>query len=177
MSKFCAAKTSRILKQCQWDHRRTYVRFSTNAGENADQAHEADHQASENQRLRPTKICGLDKPEDHAAQPDGCQRRSHPIDRPDSALSLRLSGICQSEITITAAAIGTLMKNAQRQEACSISHPPSTGPAAVVMAVKPDQVPMACPRDFSSNDALIIERLPGTRNAAHLCLVAAARDN
>jgi iron(III) transport system permease protein len=37
---------------------------------------------------------------------------------------------------------------------------------AVVMAVKPDHVPMARPRDFSSKVALMIARLLGTRNAA-----------
>ncbi len=41
-----------------------------------------------------------------------------------------------------------------------------TGPRAVVMAVKPDHVPIARPRDSSSKDALMIARLPGTRNAA-----------
>ena len=58
------------------------------------------------------------------------------------------------------------MKNTQRQEACSISQPPRTGPIAVVIEVKPDHVPMARPRASSLKDALIIERLPGTRNAA-----------
>ncbi len=47
-----------------------------------------------------------------------------------------------------------------------MSHPPSTGPSAVVIAVKPDQVPMARPRAFSSKDALMIVRLPGTSSAA-----------
>ena len=58
------------------------------------------------------------------------------------------------------------MKNTQRQEACSISQPPRTGPTAVVIAVKPDQVPMARPRSFSSKEALMMARLPGTRSAA-----------
>src|SRR5271154_1140136 len=69
----------------------------------------------------------------------------------------RLAGIRRSEMAITMAATGTLMKNAQRQEACSISHPPRTGPKAVVIAVKPDHVPIARPRSFSSNDALKID--------------------
>src|SRR5438105_14962321 len=60
-----------------------------------------------------------------------------------AALLLRLSGIRQSEIAITATAIGRLMKNAQRHEACCTSHPPRTGPIAVVIAVKPDHVPIA----------------------------------
>src|SRR5580693_4973150 len=72
-----------------------------------------------------------------------------------------LSGTRHSASTITAAAMGTLMKNAQRHEACSISQPPSTGPMAMVMAVKPDQVPIARPRSFSLKEALIIDKLPG----------------
>ena len=52
-----------------------------------------------------------------------------------------------SPTAITAAASGKLMKNAQRQEACSLSQPPRTGPTAVVIAVKPDHVPPA--RGFS----------------------------
>ena len=58
------------------------------------------------------------------------------------------------------------MKNAQRHEACSTSQPPITGPAAVVIAVDPDHVPIACPRLFSSNDALMMARLPGISSAA-----------
>src|SRR5580693_2389536 len=80
--------------------------------------------------------------------------------------SVLLSGTRHNESTITAAATGRLMKNAQRQEACSINHPPRTGPRAAVIAVKPDHVPIARPRSFSPNEALMIDRLPGTRNAA-----------
>src|ERR1700719_1699521 len=69
-------------------------------------------------------------------------------------------------MAMTAAAMGTLIRKTQCQEACSINQPPSTGPRAVVMAVNPDQVPMARPRDFSSKEALIMARLLGTRNAA-----------
>src|ERR1700684_3080390 len=81
-------------------------------------------------------------------------------------VALRLSGIHRTEIAITAAAIGALMRNAQRQEACWISQPPKAGPDADVIAVKPDQVPIAWPRVFSSKHALMIDRLPGTRKAA-----------
>src|SRR6202167_1023619 len=86
--------------------------------------------------------------------------RSAPIQSMRPEVRRRLSGTCQREITITDAAIGRLMKNAQRQEACSTSQPPRTGPTAVVIAVKPDQVPIAWPRLFSSKDVLIIARLP-----------------
>src|ERR1700730_17922244 len=81
-------------------------------------------------------------------------------------LEPRLSGTRQSEIATTATASGRFRKNAHRQEPCSISHPPRTGPRPVVIAVKPDHVPIALPRDFSSKDALIIARLPGTSSAA-----------
>src|ERR1700676_2183446 len=81
-------------------------------------------------------------------------------------VELRDSGTCHNEIAITAAPRGTLMKKTQCHEACSINQPPKTGPKAAVMAVNPDQVPIAWPRDFSSKDALIIARLLGTRNAA-----------
>ncbi len=47
-----------------------------------------------------------------------------------------------------------------------MNHPPTTGPAAAVIAVKPDHVPIARPRLLSGNDALMIDKLPGTRNAA-----------
>jgi hypothetical protein len=58
------------------------------------------------------------------------------------------------------------MKNAARQLTCSISHPPITGPSAVVIALNPDQVPIARPRSASLNVALMIARLPGTRKPA-----------
>ena len=62
-------------------------------------------------------------------------------------------------------ASGRLIKNTARQEACSISQPPMTGPMPAVIAVNPDHVPIACPRFASSNEALIIARLPGTSSA------------
>src|SRR5580658_6876347 len=57
------------------------------------------------------------------------------------------------------------MKNTYRQEPCWVNHPPSTGPTAAVMEVKPDQVPIARPRSSSEKLALISARLPGTSNA------------
>ena len=44
---------------------------------------------------------------------------------------------------------GRLIKNTHLQETCSVNHPPSTGPMAAVIDVKPDHVPMARPRSFS----------------------------
>jgi len=62
--------------------------------------------------------------------------------------------------------MGTFRKNTARQLTCSISQPPMTGPIADVIALNPDQVPIARPRSASPNVALMIARLPGTRNAA-----------
>src|SRR5438876_12430801 len=66
-----------------------------------------------------------------------------PIQSICPAETLRLSRTCQSEMAITAAATGRLMQKTQRQEACSTSQPPGTGPTPVVIAVKPDHVPTA----------------------------------
>ena len=57
------------------------------------------------------------------------------------------------------------MKKTARQETVCTSQPPRTGPNAEVMVVKPDHVPIACPRWSSSNEALMMARLPGTRSA------------
>ena len=72
----------------------------------------------------------------------------------------------RSDSTSTMMASGTFRKNTARQLTCSISQPPVTGPIAVVIALNPDQVPIARPRSASSNVALMIARLPGTRKAA-----------
>ncbi len=47
-----------------------------------------------------------------------------------------------------------------------MSHPPRTGPKALVIAVEPDQTPIARPRESSSKEALMIAKLPGTSRAA-----------
>ncbi len=77
-----------------------------------------------------------------------------------------LSGTRHSEIKIIKSAIGILMKNTARHETCSINQPPITGPIAVVIAPKPDHVPIARPRSCSGNELLMIARLPGTSSAA-----------
>lgn len=76
-----------------------------------------------------------------------------------------LSATPRSVIQTTASAMGTLMKKTQRHEACWTSHPPRTGPAAVVMDVKADQVPMARPSCSRGNETLMSARLLGTRSA------------
>ncbi len=87
---------------------------------------------------------------------------------------LRLSGTCHKLTAMTASASGRLMKKTQRHDRCSISQPPRTGPSAVVIAVAPDQVPMALPRSLSSKHALMSARLSGTRNAAPIPCTALA---
>src|SRR6266571_2551939 len=82
------------------------------------------------------------------------------------ASSSRLSGTCRRAMAITTTAMGTLMKNTIRQDACSMSQPPSGGPMAVLIAVKLDQVPMALPRRSSENEAPMMARLPGVSIAA-----------
>ena len=79
--------------------------------------------------------------------------------------SAELSGTRQRLSAMTTIAMGKLMKNTQRQETNSTIQPPSTGPKAAVIAVNPDQVPIARPRSSDGNDALISARLPGTSNA------------
>src|SRR6185369_16387920 len=81
----------------------------------------------------------------------------------------------ETAIATTAADNGRLMKKMDRQEVWSINHPPSSGPAAAVIDVNPDHVPMAWPRRFESNEALRMARLPGTSSAA--AAPCAARNN
>ena len=47
-----------------------------------------------------------------------------------------------------------------------MSHPPRTGPITAVIAVKPDQVPMARPRSLSSNDAPMIDKTSGNEESS-----------
>ncbi len=58
------------------------------------------------------------------------------------------------------------MRNTQRHEATSTSHPPSSGPIAVATPPRPDQAPMARARSSVANDACRIARLPGVSSAA-----------
>jgi hypothetical protein len=90
----------------------------------------------------------------HTKPPSPTVARSAPAQSMCAPLVWLLSGIRHSEMTITATAIGTLMKNARRQEPCSTNQPPSTGPIALVIAVKPDHVPIARPRLLSSKNVL-----------------------
>src|SRR5689334_21918021 len=57
------------------------------------------------------------------------------------------------------------MKKTHLHEPCSVNHPPSTGPIAAVIDVKPDHVPIALPRSACEKLALISVRLPGTSKA------------
>ncbi len=69
--------------------------------------------------------------------------------------------------------MGMLRKKAQRQEKLT-SQPPSTGPIAVVMPLKPDHVPMARPLRVGSKEAEMRARLPGTRSAPPIPCTARA---
>src|SRR3990167_678552 len=88
---------------------------------------------------------------------------------PQSPLPLEsprlISATRRKSIVSTAAAIGTLMKNIHLHETFSMSHPPSTGPNAVVIAENADHVPIALPLSPGLKKTVIIERLPGMRSA------------
>ena len=81
------------------------------------------------------------------------------------AFPLWLSGTRKDVISNATAAIGILIKKIQRHENCSTSQPPRTGPTPAAIAVKPDHVPIACPRLSFPKFALISAKLSGTRRA------------
>jgi hypothetical protein len=68
-------------------------------------------------------------------------------------------------MTTTARASGTFSQNTDRQPNSSTIHPPTSGPAPVVMPEKPDQTPIAFPRSSGSIDEEMIARLPGVSSA------------
>src|SRR5258707_15119252 len=131
------------------------------------------------------KIASRAQPPNKPASTNGCIQPSlpdsrNPVIRPPSprvaraapaqstrfASGARLSGTEKEDIARTTAAAGRFRKNAQRQEAYCMSHPPRTGPKALVIAVEPDQTPIARPRESLSKEALMIAKLPGTSRAA-----------
>ncbi len=60
------------------------------------------------------------------------------------------------------------MKKTARHETCSISQPPKTGPMAAVIAVNPDQVPIALPRASSLKRSADDRKTAGNqKRAAH----------
>ncbi len=69
-------------------------------------------------------------------------------------------------MTRTISAIGALMRNTPRHEACWASQPPSTGPPAAVIAANPDHVPIARPRSTPVNVALMSASDSGIAHAA-----------
>jgi hypothetical protein len=89
--------------------------------------------------------CQFDQTKDDAAEAE----RSQKVARPIKLLALGVGSTLrdfpkryrqdrqpQSEVD----------ENTNLQERCSVNHPPSTGPIAAVIDVKPDQVPIARPR-------------------------------
>ena len=71
----------------------------------------------------------------------------------------------RSDSHSTSAAGGRLMKKIQRQPPVSTIAPPISGAAAVAIAEKADQVPIALPRRPGSKQLVMIARLPGTSSA------------
>src|ERR1700687_4155132 len=69
---------------------------------------------------------------------------------------------------------GRLMKKIARHDQVSTSHPPSTGPKALVSADAPDQVPIDRPRSAIGKAALIMARLLGTSSAPPMPWIARA---
>ncbi len=108
------------------------------------------------------------------ASPTVASSAPHKSSRPEAA-ELRLSGRRVHAMSRTAAASGTLSRKAQAQEARSTRAPPSTGPMAAAMPLKPDQVPIAPPRSACGKAALMSARLPGTSKAAPTPCTARAR--
>src|SRR6185369_3203310 len=78
---------------------------------------------------------------------------------PDLGLS---AGTRHITINTVTTASGAFRKNTHRHDPCSTSHPPSTGPSAVIIIEKPDQVPIALPRLSGGKCALTSARLFGT---------------
>ena len=66
------------------------------------------------------------------------------------------------------------MKKIARHDQVSTSHPPNTGPRALVNADAPAQVPMARPRSAAGKAALMTARLLGTSNAPPMPWIALA---
>src|SRR6266436_710870 len=86
--------------------------------------------------------------------------RAAPAQSTRFASGARLSGTETKHIARTTDAAGRFRKNAQRQEAYCMSHPPRTGQKALVIAVKPDQTPITRPRESSSKEALVKTATP-----------------
>jgi hypothetical protein len=78
-------------------------------------------------------------------------------------------------ITSTAMARGKLIRNAQRHVACSIRNPPRTGPASVVIDVKPDYVQWLFPAHAPEKILPVSRGFPVPAMAADS--LQAARDN
>ncbi len=64
-----------------------------------------------------------------------------------------------------ATAIGTLITKIQRQDACVISHPPTSGPRTNAMPVQAVHWPIAAPRSSPWNVVAITASAAGVRIA------------
>src|SRR5205823_6686752 len=154
------------LKVCE----RNKVSGTTGAGVRASTTRNARSATMPTARLLSTSVLpklrepASISPYTSAPKPTVTSSVPHQSSLPDASAS-RLSGTRQNSTASTTAASGTWRKKTQRQEAYCTNTPPSTGPTNEVIAVKPDQVPIARPRCSLLNEALIIARLPGTSKA------------
>lgn len=84
---------------------------------------------------------------------------------PWAACSSQVSGTSRTARTTTTTASGTLIRKTHRHDAASTSQPPSNGPAAPAIPVRPDQAPIARARSARTNTACSVARLAGVSRA------------
>jgi hypothetical protein len=113
----------------------------------------------------------------YAAPPNASVAHSAPPRSSRVCTEGALSGTCRYVMAITAAASGRLTRKAHSQEPWSTSQPPTTGPTAEVMPLKPVHRPKARPRSACAKWALISAMLPGTSSAAPAPCTARAAIN
>ena len=89
-----------------------------------------------------------------------------------STVSSRDSCAANSVTATAPAATGRLRKKIARQETCSASAPPTTGPIASASADTPAHVPIALPRSSAGNALVMIDRVAGSMNAAPVPWIA-----
>ena len=104
------------------------------------------------------------RPVDSAAMPGKSTVRA--------TVSSRDSRVANSVTTTARTATGRLMKKIARQETCSVSAPPTTGPIASARAETPAQVPIALPRSSGGKALEMIDRVAGIMNAAPMPWIA-----
>jgi hypothetical protein len=101
----------------------------------------------------------------HTSEVSATNESENPRTSSRGADSSRLSGTRKRPASSATITTGTLTRKIQLQSACSISHPPVTGPIAIPMPENPDQMPIAFPRSCAGNVAVRIESVDGMMNA------------